>query len=183
MKKLIYFFVLILGISFLNSCKEKCDKDCGPCGVLDEENCECIYDYECLCNNGQQDPGEAWIDCGGDHCPPCTCEYEPCTFLCGGDVKTWQFVSAIDPGGNPYEPDECDKDWTYKFQVNHVVEMGCPGDEYVLMIWTFDEDDTPSGLFFTDGLGNQYKNKLYKLTADTLILEETIGTSTYIVKK
>ena len=171
-----FLFIFLL---FIGSCGDKCDEDCGSCGVLDEETCECIYDYDCLCANGKQDPGEDWIDCGGN-CDPCACEFDPCEFLTGGSEKTWKYVSTEDPSGEPYEPTQCDKDWTYRFQVNHVVEMGCPSEEYHTFVWTLDDPELAVEMIFTDGLGNQYSYGLTKLTADTLILYESIGKSLYI---
>ncbi|MFC2125681.1 hypothetical protein ACFLU5_12805 [Bacteroidota bacterium] len=176
-----HIHLLFVFLLFIGSCGDKCDEDCGACAELDTETCECIVDIDCRCSDRKQDGNEAWIDCGGD-CDPCTCEFDPCLFLTAGSEKTWKYVSTVDPNGNPYEPTQCDLNWTYTFQVNHVIEMGCPSVEHLLFIWTLDDPELAIEMVFTDGLGRQYSYGLKKLTVDTLIIEENIGTSLYIPK-
>ena len=174
---------IILGLAvmlFLQSC-DRCTKDCGKCGVLDEESCECIYDTECLCHNGKQDGDEAWIDCGGA-CEPCACKYQPCEFLTGGDVKSWKYAETIQIKDPTYELDECDYDWTYTFQVNHVVESGCPSIVNKRYIWQMDDPENPEEIRFTDPLGAQYTYYVTKLTIDSLIIEENFGINLYLAQ-
>jgi hypothetical protein len=176
---------IILGLAamlLLQSCN-KCNKDCGRCGVLDEDACECIYDVECLCQDGIQNGKEEYIDCGGD-CDPCVCKYQPCELLTGGDIKSWGFTETVEIIDPTYELDDCDYDWSYTFQVNHVVESGCPGMETRLIyVWTMDDPENPEKFFFTDPLGAQYVYFVRKLTTDSLIIEEQFGVNLYIAKE
>jgi hypothetical protein len=166
---------------FINGCTKKCDEKCDDCAVLDPETCECVVvDVDCACSNGKIDGDELYIDCGGS-CEPCECEYDPCLYLTGGDDKVWIYVNTVDSRGVIIEPTNCDRDWTYTFFVEHLVEMGCPQDQgYSNMRWEFDDPEEPLGLVFTDGNGNQYGYSLNYLSADTLQILEGIGLSTYI---
>ena len=95
MKTVINLALFVSLTCLLNSCG--CNKDCPDCHELDEETCECIPQYPCLCANGVLDEGEEEIDCGGN-CDPCfECLSNYCTILSGGTTdqpvthKKWFF--------------------------------------------------------------------------------------------
>ena len=176
-RQMTLILLLFAGMILIGSCN-KCKKDCGGCGVLDEENCECDYDVECLCRNGKQDGREEYIDCGAD-CEPCACKYDPCEFLTGGSKKAWKFAKTIESNNTGYEPVECDFNWTYTFQVNHVVESGCLSQGFKTYVWEMDDPEAPIGFFFIDGLGAQFRIEVHKLTADSLIIMERYGLNLY----
>ena len=64
--------------------------------------------------------------------------------------------------------------------VQHLVEMGCPPDTYDVLRWRFDDAEDPSEFIFNDAVGNEYKTAIQQLTADTLVIVEPIGISTYV---
>jgi hypothetical protein len=180
-KKSVVLLLMIASLFFFDNCNNDCKDDCGSCETFDPETCECIVDINCRCMNGEMDGDEEYIDCGGS-CPDCACEYDPCTYLTGGDQKVWRYVETVDEDGEIYEPEQCDIEWTYDFMVEHLVEMGCPPDFYDVLRWRFDDAEDPSEIIFNDAIGYEYRSIVVKLTADTLVIIEPIGISTYVPK-
>ena len=60
LKSILYTIVLSF---FITSCA--CNLTCINCETLDVENCTCILDTECQCNDGIKNGDEEYIDCGG----------------------------------------------------------------------------------------------------------------------
>ena len=160
MKKLkLLMFTMALSL-FINSC---CTLTCVKCEIPDKNDCNCIVDIECQCNDGIKNGDEEFIDCGG-LCDACACDYAPCRLLTNEASKVWKPVAIGDAFGNiiirnPPDP------FLLECRVDHTaVLVNTP------VTWRFDSPSAPDKLIFTSSVGTDIPSNLVFLSADSLVL-------------
>ena len=165
MKIVINLALFVLLTCLLNSC---CNKDCPDCYDLDEESCDCIPDYSCLCSNGVLDEGEEEIDCGGI-CDPCfECLSNYCTLLSGGTSEQ-----------------DTHKKWFYEKMPSNTMDFKSTGTVIWnwgigtgFCTWEFDHADSPTVIIVdiesvSGSLGQNHHHNEFgidSISADILIV-------------
>lgn len=177
--------ILPLLIFWLHSCSTpenelgKCLLNCNSaeCLVLDEEECICVSDVDCIreefCGGNQADCGCKDVD-GGSWC----------TALTNDSIKTWKFAFFYDSLTKKRELPlyffhlAYDNDYYYTYRLDNIY---LEGDEYIdpyVFSWEFDDVSNPEKIIYRNmGYPDSWPEPVYfqeldivQLNPDTLIL-------------
>lgn len=150
-----------------------CILNCNPgeCLLLDEENCECVSDLDCVTEKF----------CGGD-VAECGCREEDggdwCTALTGDSIKTWKFAYVYDS----WNKDTITSPWSfyyddlnalsYIYRLDNIYIESLEFEDPFIYSWKFDDVNQPTKIIYRRfDHSSSDERDLIKLTADSLILD------------